>query len=96
MKCAVRGLRGKAPVSQFTLVYEGTEGDGFGYVIEYVDAFQYLEADEFHQWEIKASTERLCNRGGTRKLRREKRQERMEKLGLYKRPDLWNAEDLPF
>lgn len=96
MKMMVCGVRGKAPISNYTLVYEGTEGDGLGYVLEYVNVFQYLEADPFHQWEIKASTERLCNRGGTRKLRREKRLERMERLGLYKRPDLWNVEDLPF
>lgn len=96
MKVMIRGLRGKAPVSQFTLIYEGTEGDGFGCVVEYISAFQYLEADEFHQWEIKASTERLCSIGGTRKHRRQKRLDRMERLGLYKKPNLWAIEDLPF
>ena len=96
MKAMVRGLRGKAPLSNFTLLYEGTEGDGFGYIVEYVDAFEYLFADEFHQWEIKASTERLCSSGGTRAMKRKARLDRMERLGLYKRPDPWEVEDLPF
>lgn len=96
MKVMLRGLRGKANLSNFTLIYEGTEGDGFGYTVEYIDAFTYLFADPFHQWEIKASTERICNRGGTKALKRQARLDRMERLGLYKKPDPWATEDLPF
>lgn len=96
MKIMVRGLRGKAPISSFTLLYEGFEGDGFGYKVEYIDAFTFFESSESIQLEIKVSTESLCNRGGTRKMKRQARLDRMEKLGLYKRPDLWNVEDLPF
>lgn len=96
MKIMIRGLRGKANLANFTLLYEGFEGDGFGCVVEYIDAFTFLVSSESMQWEIKTSTERLCSRGGTRKLRRQARLNRMEKLGLYKRPDLWEVEDLPF
>jgi len=92
MKCCVRGLRGKAPISNYTLLYEGMESDGFGYVVEYIDAFTFMISDEFHQQEIKESTERLCSRGGTRKMRRQARLDRLERLGLYKKPD----QDLPF
>ena len=92
MTVMIRGLRGKASLADYRLTYEGTGMDGFSTVYEPVSIFEYLASSESMQWEIKTSTKRLCSRG-TRKMHRNARENRLQKLGLYKRPDI---EDLPF
>ena len=92
MKVMIRGLRGKASLETYRLTYEGTGMDGFGTVYEPVSIFEYFASSESMQWELKESTERLSSIG-TRKMHRQTRERRLQKLGLYKRPDF---EDLPF